>query len=87
MFFLIRNCVNRMHLIHNERIKLTATWLNTIATAFLAAGLFAPLAAFAYGIADWRVGPLATALLIALCIAVGVLLHWSGRIILGRLLE
>ncbi len=37
-----------MHLIHNERTKLTATWLNTLATAFLAAGLFAPLAALAY---------------------------------------
>ena len=27
-----------MHLVHNEQTKLTATWINTVAAAFIAAG-------------------------------------------------
>jgi len=76
-----------MHLIHNERTKLTATWLNTLATAFLAAGLFAPLAALAYGLTELRLDLRTLVLIITLCSAVGGLLHWAGRFILGRLLE
>ena len=76
-----------MSLVHNERTKLTATWVSGLATAFIAAGLFAPAAALAYGIAELRIGLFAIALIIGLCIAVGVLLHWAGRFILGRLIE
>lgn len=76
-----------MNLVHNERIKLTATWFNGLATAFMAAGLFAPLAALAYGIAELRIGPVSIALVIGLCIGVGVLLHSFGRLFLGRLRE
>jgi hypothetical protein len=37
-----------MFLVHNERTKLTATWLNTLATALIAAGVFAPAVAALY---------------------------------------
>lgn len=39
-----------MGLIHNERTKLTATYLNTAATGFLGAGVVAPLAAAVFGL-------------------------------------
>jgi hypothetical protein len=76
-----------MSLVHNERTKLTATWFNALATAFIAAGLFAPLAALLYGLADLRIGPLYVAALIVACVGGGVLLHWSGLLVLGRLRE
>jgi hypothetical protein len=39
------------NLIKNERIKLTAAWLNTLSGAATAAGAIAPLAATFYGVA------------------------------------
>jgi len=39
-----------MHLVFNERAKLTASWFNTLATALIAAGAFAPAVAFLYGL-------------------------------------
>ena len=50
-----------MHLVHNERTKLTATWINTLATALVAAGFFAPVAALAYGISPLPIGARAMA--------------------------
>ena len=76
-----------MSLVHNERTKLTATWISGLATAFIAAGLFAPAAALAYGIAELRIGPVSIVLILSLCIGVGVFLHWMGRFILRRLRE
>jgi hypothetical protein len=76
-----------MNLVHNERLKLTATWVSGLATAFIAAGLFAPLAALTYGIAELRVGPLSIVLVIGLCVGVGALLHLLGRLPLRGLRE
>ena len=45
-----------MFLVHNERTKLTATWFNGLATALIAAGFFAPLAALFYGLTELRIG-------------------------------
>lgn len=76
-----------MHLVHNERTKLTASWCNTLATALVAAGAFAPAAAFLYGLSQPVAGA-TTMIAIALgCIALGVGLHVSGRVFLGRLQE
>ena len=58
-----------MSLIHNERTKLTATWLNTLATALVAAGTFAPLAALLYGIAALPVGSFYVSALGIFCFA------------------
>jgi hypothetical protein len=71
-------------LIHNERMKLTATWLNT-AAATLAGGVIAPVAATTYGaIGAPLTGLLPVAigfgwLLAALC------LHLFARAVLWRL--
>jgi hypothetical protein len=40
----------RDDLIHNERAKLTAAWLNTMASAAMTVGVLAPLATALYGI-------------------------------------
>ena len=39
-----------MSLVDNERVKLTATWLNTLASATATVGVLAPLASFIYGL-------------------------------------
>jgi hypothetical protein len=41
--------------VRNERRKLTASWFNTIATALMAAGVFAPAASQIYG---FRIAPI-----------------------------
>ena len=41
--------------VRNERRKLTASWLNTIATALMAAGVFAPAASQIFGFGPSRV--------------------------------
>jgi hypothetical protein len=76
-----------MHLVHNERTKLTAAWLNTLATGLVAAGAFAPAAAFLYGLS---VPAVSAGYMIAIalgCIVFGVGLHLGGRVFLGRLHE
>jgi hypothetical protein len=74
-----------LSLVQNERTKLTATWLNTLPTALVAAGAFAPLAALLYGIAELK-GERASALALAAgCLALGTGLHLLGRALLGRL--
>jgi hypothetical protein len=74
-------------LIHNERTKLTATWFNALATALVATGMFAPLAALLYGLTDLRIGPVYIAVMVFVCIGGGLLLHSIGRSILGRMRE
>ncbi len=76
-----------MSLVHNERTKLTATWFNALATALVAAGLFAPLAALFYGLAEIRVGLLGVATTALVCHAGGLALHLIGWGLLGRLRE
>ena len=76
-----------MSLIHNERTKLTATWFNGMATALMAAGLFAPLAAMFYGLTELRAALLGILLAFVGCLVGGVLLHLAGWLWLRRLRE
>jgi hypothetical protein len=76
-----------MHLVHNERTKLMASWLNTPATALVAAGAFAPLAAWLYGLSSVPIGAVSLAGIAVVCTAVGVCLHIFGWAMLGRLRE
>jgi hypothetical protein len=70
----------------NERIKLTATFFNTVASGSVVVGGVTPIAALAFAVpampthpAEWVVG-------IALgFIATGVGLHWFARTLLGAL--
>jgi hypothetical protein len=74
-------------LIENERTKLTATFFNTLATAIVAAGGFAPLAAMIYGLSSQHIEIVYVAVGTAICATVGATLHFAGRRILGRLQE
>jgi multisubunit Na+/H+ antiporter MnhG subunit len=78
-----------MYLVENERWKLTAAWLNTMAAGTVIAGAVTPLVALAYGLrADTE--PLATGLVVLLTfiwISAGIGLHFTARAILGRLRE
>jgi hypothetical protein len=74
-------------LVHNERTKLTSNWLNTLATALIAAGVFAPVAALMYGVSRPAPSSLALLLLTIACFAGAVILHVMGWLALGRLRE
>ena len=76
-----------MYLIQNERTKLSAAFVNALATAIVAGGLFAPIAAIAYGISEFHVGKLYIFAVVVVCIAAGATLHWAGRALLGGLRE
>lgn len=73
-----------MSLVHNERVKLTATTLNNIAIAAVVAGFVAPVAGVLYGLAAapasrfWYLVALAW-------LATGVILHLASRSLLGEL--
>lgn len=76
-----------MFLVHNERTKLTSSWLNTLATALIAAGVFAPAAALMYGVSVPTLSRISLALLILSCFIVGTFLHILGWLALRRLRE
>ena len=76
-----------MSLVHNERTKLTASWLNALATALLAAGAFAPAAAWLYGLSALPIGAGYLSALACACLVAGVGLHFIGLSILGSLRE
>lgn len=75
-----------MPLVANERLKLTATFLNGLAVAAVAAGGIAPLAALTYGISGAAAGR-TVALVGVAWLAGGVVLHLLARALLGRLWE
>lgn len=74
-----------MSLIHNERTKLTAAWLNTLAGAAAAGGVIAPLAAVFYGVANAPVGVRALLAGVAIWLLVGIGLHIAARHVLRNL--
>ncbi len=74
-----------MSLVHNEQTKLSATWLNTLATALIAAGALAPLAAVLYGLSAPTLGRGGLIAMALGCFAGGVVLHFVGRALLRNL--
>jgi hypothetical protein len=72
-------------LVHNERIKLTANWLNTLATGLIAAGVFAPAIAVLYGLSSLSLGSVFVAAVLAGCIALGAAIHLGAWLLLGSL--
>jgi hypothetical protein len=76
-----------MVLVHNERTKLTAGWLNTLATALVAAGVFAPALALLYGVSRPAPSGFPLSVLTVACFGGGVVLHVLGWLVLGRLRE
>lgn len=76
-----------MSLVHNERTKLTANWINGLATAIVTAGVLAPLAAAIYGLSALALPRIYLSLLASACFAIGIAIHFGARAILGRLRE
>jgi len=76
-----------MLLVHNEQTKLTAAWLNTLATALVAAGTFAPFAALLYGFSSTNKDHWLLSAVAGLCLVGGIALHIGGRVFLRRLHE
>ena len=71
--------------IWNEKLKLGASALNTLATASVTVGVIAPLAAFLYGIsiptkAGWQL-----ALSALLWVSIGGSLHYGAQRVIGRM--
>jgi hypothetical protein len=87
MFLGYRRIGKPMFLIHNERTKLMANWFNALAAALVTAGVFAPLAAFFYGVSQMPQDRLRMVLATITCFAGGAFLHSLGRALLGRLRE
>ena len=74
-----------MSLVENERIKLTANWLDRAGTAALTVGVLAPLATALYGLSPTAL-PRSTLLFgIVIWFVAGVGLHLAGRWLLKRL--
>ena len=69
-----------MSLVHNERTKLTAAWLNTLSGAATAAGVIAPLAATFYSVSAAPVSPGILSLGAAIWLFAGVGLHFGCKI-------
>ena len=76
-----------MHLVHNERTKLTATWLNTLATGLIAAGAFAPMAAIFIGLSVLPISIGRVSVVAFACALAGAGIHIGARTILRSLRE
>ena len=76
-----------MFLVENERTKLTAAWLNTLATALIAAGAVAPAAAAFIGISALPIETGRVVVLAATCVLAGNGIHLGARRVLGSLRE
>jgi hypothetical protein len=76
-----------MFLVHNEQTKLTANVFNALAVSLVAAGVFAPVIAFLYGLSQASPGLIRSLLVSFGCFGLGGFLHWLGRRTLGRLQE
>ena len=73
--------------VRNERRKLTALWLNAVATALMTAGVFAPVASQIYGFGANRVDNALVFASSAVCATLSLGLHLIGRELLGGLQE
>jgi hypothetical protein len=73
--------------VRNERRKLTASWLNAVATALMAAGVFAPVASQIYGFGSNRADKSLVLISSVVCVTLSLGLHLIGRQLLGGLEE
>lgn len=69
--------------VHNERVKLTAAWLNGMSIAAFATGIAAPIAAVF--LANLKVTAFWLGLEMAASLFVAIALHLGARFWLGRL--
>jgi len=76
-----------MFLVHNERTKLIANWFNALAAALVTAGVFAPVAAFFYGVSHMPQNSAQLVLATTACFVGGTFLHGMAHAVLRRLRE
>jgi hypothetical protein len=69
----------------NERLKLFATWTNTISTGVLTVGCFIPVAQFLFQILPRDVDQSLVYGTGAACLGMAVLIHLAGQWTLGNL--
>jgi hypothetical protein len=68
-----------------EQIKLTATFLNTVAAGCVVAGIIAPMAALFLGLMNAQVSVWSGAALVGTLAAISGGLHWLARRVLRRI--
>lgn len=71
----------------NERRKLLATWLNTLAGATVTVGVLAPVAGMFYGISVPPRGVVEITVALCAWLSVGCILHLLARSLLGGIEE
>lgn len=76
----------QMNKIDDERVKMTATFLNALAVAMVVAGAIAPLAAFTYGLPGSASGTVVAVGCVG-WITAGVLIHAAALWSLGRMTQ
>jgi dipeptide/tripeptide permease len=77
-----------MPLIENERVKLTASWFNTVAAATIVTGVIAPLAAAVFAVpAAGNLSLRNFAIATMAWLILGTLLHLYARYLLRSLQE
>jgi len=69
----------------NERLKLLAGWLNTIATATWTVGAFIPAGQYVYGLLPVGLEERVVYGLGAGCMGLGIFIHFAGQWFLGYL--
>lgn len=76
-----------MSLVHNERTKVTAAYLNSAASAFFGAGVVAPLAAAVFGLtgSGSPVSTLTIVIGVTIFIVVSIGFHLAARYVLKGL--
>ncbi len=72
------------HLVHSERVKYGATWLNTASLGFLVVGVITPLQGVMSGSGEIRP---TTFVISAGWLLGSLILHMAVRVALGRLRE
>lgn len=72
--------------VHNERLKLTASVLNTVAGATITVGVLTPLTAYLFDLQGMRAAGLGPVVVVGCAwSAFGLGLHWAARTLLGDL--
>jgi hypothetical protein len=74
-------------LVENERLKLTATWLNTLATAIFTVGGFGPIVSYGFGLVPGSIDRFTVIAAAGTCLVVATAIHLVARDILGGLNE
>lgn len=74
-------------IVQNERAKLIAGFMNTIAAAFLSAGCIGPAVAFFYGLAPAGIGAGIFIIGSMACMLASALVHFVGHLALGGIRE